>query len=65
MKEVMTKLCEHNPDLSAEEALAASLNTFNCREVIRGFSPMQHVMGQNPDLTGRLRPLEIKQSWEP
>eukprot|EP00439_Symbiodinium_sp_Y106_P044061 s3557_g5.t1 len=53
VKEVMSKLCAQNPDLTTEEALATSLNTFNCREIIRGFSPMQHIMGQNPDLTGR------------
>ena len=53
VKEVMTKLCEHTPDLTAEEALANSLSAFNSREVIRGFSPMQHLMGQNPDVTGR------------
>ncbi|OLP95213.1 Retrovirus-related Pol polyprotein from transposon TNT 1-94 [Symbiodinium microadriaticum] len=53
IKEVMGKLCDQNPELTVEEALSTSVNTFNCREVIRGFSPMQHLMGQNPDLTGR------------
>ena len=53
IKEVMSKLCAQNPDLTPEEALATGFNTFNCREIIRGFSPMQHIMGQNPDLTGR------------
>ena len=42
VKEVMSKLCAQNPDLTTEEALATSLNTFNCREIIRGFADAAH-----------------------
>ncbi|CAE7627786.1 unnamed protein product [Symbiodinium sp. CCMP2456] len=45
VKEVMTKLCDENPDLGAEEALAMTVMTFNHRDLVRGFSPVQHALG--------------------
>ena len=53
VKEVMTKLAEQNPDQPVEGLLAEAIRTFNHRELVRGFSPAQHVLGQAPDETGR------------
>ncbi|CAE7348582.1 RE1 [Symbiodinium sp. KB8] len=53
LKEVMTKLSLADPEVSSEEALSTAIVTFNQREMIRGFSPAQHILGQNPDVTGR------------
>ena len=50
----MEQICKHHPDLSDEEALSTAMHTFNSREQIRGFSPIQHAFGRNPDVTGRL-----------
>ena len=47
IKALMTKLCEQEPDLSPEEALSEAVSTFNKRELIRGFSPVQHVLGSH------------------
>ena len=49
----MSRLAEDHPDRSTEELLAESVRSFNCRELVRGFSPMQHVIGRAPDETGR------------
>ena len=53
LKELMTKLVEHEPTMSAEAALAEAVRTFNHRELVRGFSPVQHLLGKAPDETGR------------
>ena len=53
VKEVMSKLCQYDEELSATEALAEAITTFNHREIIRGYSPAQHILGQAPDETGR------------
>ena len=53
-KEVMLKLCEDDPELTCDEALSAAVQTFNQRDVIRGFSPMQHALGRTPDDSGRI-----------
>lgn len=52
-KELLTKLTQEEPQLTAEEALATAIRTFNSREVIRGFSPIQHALGRAPDEQGR------------
>ena len=54
LKTVMDKLCAADGMISAEEALATAVRTFNQRDLIRGFSPAQHVLGQVPDETGRI-----------
>ncbi|OLP92132.1 Retrovirus-related Pol polyprotein from transposon TNT 1-94 [Symbiodinium microadriaticum] len=54
IKELMTKVCVHDPYVTAEEALALGVTVCNQRELIRGFSPAQHVLGQSPDTLGRL-----------
>lgn len=53
VKEVMTKLSQSNPDLTAEACLSEAVRVFNHREIIRGFSPVQHLLGKAPDATGR------------
>ncbi|CAE7500597.1 RE1, partial [Symbiodinium sp. CCMP2456] len=53
VKEIMQKLCLHDTDLTTEEALSEATACFNQKELIRGFSPAQHVLGQAPDETGR------------
>eukprot|EP00439_Symbiodinium_sp_Y106_P029505 s2527_g3.t1 len=54
LKTVMDKLCQAEGTLSAEEALATAVRTFNQRDLVRGYSPVQHVLGQAPDETGRI-----------
>ncbi|OLQ15715.1 Ankyrin-2 [Symbiodinium microadriaticum] len=56
IKELMTKLSSSDPDITAPEALAEAIWAFNHREIIRGFSPAQHILGQAPDETGRFLP---------
>ncbi|CAE7833265.1 RE1 [Symbiodinium sp. CCMP2592] len=53
VKEVMQKLCQYDPELNVEQALSEATTCFNHKEIIRGFSPAQHVLGQAPDETGR------------
>ncbi|CAE7279373.1 RE1, partial [Symbiodinium sp. CCMP2456] len=53
LKTVMTKLSSEDPSLTAEQAMSLAVSTFNHREMIRGFSPAQHVLGCAPDETGR------------
>ena len=54
IKTVMTKICASESTVSAEEALSTAIRTFNQRDLVRGFSPVQHVLGQVPDETGRI-----------
>ena len=54
LKTVLTKLVESDADIPVDIALATAVQTFNSREQVRGFSPMQHVFGQSPDSTGRI-----------
>ncbi|CAE7675497.1 GIP [Symbiodinium sp. CCMP2592] len=53
LKTVMTKLSAEDPSLSAEQVMSLAISTFNQRELVRGFSPVQHVLGSAPDETGR------------
>ena len=50
----MQKLCMSDESISSEEALSTAVRTFNQRDVIRGFSPVQHALGRTPDETGRI-----------
>ncbi|CAE7273716.1 RE1 [Symbiodinium sp. CCMP2592] len=54
LKMVMDKLYMSDEDISAEEALATAVRVFNQRDLVRGFAPAQHVLGQTPDETGRI-----------
>ena len=53
-KELMGKIAEMDKDVSPEAALCQAIRTFNEREQIRGFTPIQHAFGRSPDATGRL-----------
>ncbi|CAE7316570.1 RE1, partial [Symbiodinium pilosum] len=53
VKSVMDKLSLYDMELSPREALAEAVASFNHKELIRGFSPAQHILGQAPDETGR------------
>ncbi|CAE7688746.1 RE1 [Symbiodinium sp. CCMP2592] len=53
VKEVMTRLCQYDADLTTEAALAEAVRVFNHRDMIRGFSPAQHVIGRGTDDTDR------------
>ena len=53
-KELMSKLVLADEDSSPEELLSQAVLTFNQRDIIRGFSPVQHALGQSPDEQGRL-----------
>ena len=55
-KELMTKLVSADEDMSVEELLSQAIMTFNQRDIIRGFSPVQHALGQCPDEQGRMVP---------
>ena len=63
VKELMTRLCEYDPDLSPETALAEAITNFNHRDMIRGFSPAQQVLGRGADDTDRF--LEAGQGLPP
>ncbi|OLP94836.1 Copia protein [Symbiodinium microadriaticum] len=54
VKEVMSKLADEDDQITPEEALATAILTFNQRDVIRGFSPMQLAFGCGRDATGRM-----------
>ena len=54
LKHVLDRLCAEDEELTPEEALALTIEVFNSREQIRGFTPIQHAFGRNPDVTGRL-----------
>ena len=56
VKELMTRVAMESPDVSVKEALAEATRTFNDREMVRGFSPLQHALGRAPDPVGRTFP---------
>ena len=53
LKTVLNKLSTEDASLTAEQAMSLAVSTFNHREMVRGFSPAQHVLGCAPDETGR------------
>lgn len=65
LKEIATKLVQDNPDLAPEHALSEAVRVCNERELIRGFSPVQHVLGRAPDETGRFVNSLINATNEP
>ena len=56
IKRLMTKLSHYDTEITAQEALAEAVWALNHREIIRGYSPAQHILGQAPDETGRFLP---------
>eukprot|EP00435_Cladocopium_sp_Y103_P035426 s3103_g9.t1 len=53
VKELLTKLAQDFQDMSFPDLLAETIRVFNSREQIRGYSPIQHLMGRAPDDDGR------------
>ena len=53
VKTIMTKLAQADHTISAAAALSEAVRTCNERELIRGYSPTQHILGRAPDETGR------------
>ncbi|CAE7638720.1 unnamed protein product, partial [Symbiodinium sp. CCMP2456] len=53
VKELMTRLCSYDSELTSEGALAEAVTVFNHRDMVRGFSPAQHVIGRGADDTHR------------
>ena len=56
LKTVMQKLVQYDESLTPEEVLSEAVTTFNNKELVRGYSPAQHILGQAPDETGRFLP---------
>ena len=56
IKEVLSKLHDDEPAITADEALAGAIRVFNHREQIRGFTPAQLALGRNADDTDRFVP---------
>ncbi|OLQ06746.1 Retrovirus-related Pol polyprotein from transposon TNT 1-94 [Symbiodinium microadriaticum] len=63
VKEVMSRLCDFDPELTPELALSEAITTFNHRDMIRGFTPAQQVIGRNADDTDRF--VEASQGLPP
>ncbi|CAE7244002.1 RE1, partial [Symbiodinium sp. CCMP2456] len=53
LKQLMSKMVQTEKDVNAEELLSTAVSVFNQREMVRGFSPTQHVLGVSPDATGQ------------
>lgn len=53
IKRVMESLVSEAPTMPAEQVLAEATRTLNHRESVRGFSPVQYVLGRAPDEHGR------------
>ena len=60
VKECLSKLVSDNPKLDSHVALACALEAWNNREVVRGYSPRQHALGQAPDPCGRIFETDIQ-----
>ena len=63
VKELMTRLCDFDPELTPEMALSEAITTFNHRDMVRGFTPAQQVIGRNADDTERF--VEASQGLPP
>ena len=54
VKHVMECMAQEENDISAQDdALSEAFRALNHRDTIRGFSPVQHVLGRAPDEAGR------------
>ena len=61
-KEIMSKVLMDDPELSVSAALFEATRTFNSRDMIRGYSPIQHALGRSPDFQDRLFPHDLPNS---
>eukprot|EP00435_Cladocopium_sp_Y103_P050029 s2515_g15.t1 len=53
IKQMLSAIIEDQPDMSGPDALAESVRVLNSRDLVRGYSPVQHVLGRAPDDLGR------------
>ena len=53
IKTVMTKMAIENTEKDPDDLLSVAVKTFNDRDLVRGFSPSQHVLGRAPDESGK------------
>ena len=60
IKECLSKLSLESPEQDTAALLASAIEAWNNREVVRGFSPRQHALGQAPDPCGRLFETDIQ-----
>lgn len=60
LKELLSRLAQDDARISPHEAVAQAISIWNKREMVRGFSPFQHALGQAPDLEGRFFRQEVK-----
>ncbi|CAE7247426.1 GIP, partial [Symbiodinium sp. CCMP2456] len=63
VKELMTRLCDFDPELTPEMALSEAITTFNHRDMVSGFTPAQQVIGRGADDTDRF--VEASQGLPP
>ena len=56
IKHILECVVSVEPDVTAESALAEAVRCLNHRETVRGYSPVQHVLGRAPDELGRFFP---------
>ena len=63
-KSMLEKVFHEHPETTPEEALSECVRALNCREIIRGYSPMQHVLGKSLDETDRIFNPQMVQSPE-
>eukprot|EP00435_Cladocopium_sp_Y103_P053704 s442_g17.t1 len=54
VKHVMSLLVREDPSITPEEAFSEALRVGNEKEVVRGYSPVQHALGRTPDTSGHL-----------
>lgn len=59
-KEIMSKLCSEFPEMTIQELFARAVWAQNSRDQYLGFSPLQHVLGKNPNENGELFDTETK-----
>ena len=59
---ILSKPVDDDPNSSLSEALSEATRVFNSRELLRGYSPIQHALGRAPDATGRIFPQPVGDS---
>ena len=60
IKETLSRLSLEDQGRNTSEVVAQAIAVWNQREMVRGFSPYQHALGQAPDLDGKFFDSEIQ-----
>lgn len=53
IKHILEHLVSAEPEITAQDALSESIRVLNNKELVRGFSPVQIILGRAPDECGR------------